>query len=375
MSQIKLEYQRQIDDFCNDNNRITAQDILNRAQDSSAKEEKVAKFSAKGKRSMVWRAAIPAVLCFLLVGTTTLAATGHLADFFRNIFGDEKTAEIVEQGYVYEINRVLTDGEFMVNLLGITGDSEHPIIAMDVYVNDKSLVEGRDRIYVQAYCVGSGQFDTELESYTTFDAFGEKDEEIENLYHVSLEGSPYWISSGEEIIIAIRSIRIGNGDRVYGGDEWGDEWDSYYPDMSKMQYRFTFPTEQLHPVEHMEYDDIIFEQDGIQYYMYWVTYGEYNAEMVFRYHQIDCEFEPDSDIYEKQILLDQKWDEFIEDVVVIVDGVEYKEIPKLRSYDKAGETVEEIEEHWAFHSKFPGIDYDAANNIIIKYGDECYALK
>ena len=75
------------------NNKTTAQDILKKAQNLPVDEEKVAKFNVKRRSSMVWRAALPMVLCFLLLGTTTLAATGRLSTFFRSIFKDEKTAE------------------------------------------------------------------------------------------------------------------------------------------------------------------------------------------------------------------------------------------------------------------------------------------
>ena len=375
MNQIKVEYQKQMDAFCDKNNKTTAQDILKKTQNLPVDEEKVAKFNVKRKSSMVWRAALPMVLCFLLLGTTTLAATGRLSTFFRSIFKDEKTAEIVEQGYVYETNCILTDKDFKVNIIGITGDIEHPIIAMDVYVKDKAWTEGRDRIYVEAYCIGSDEFDNQLENYSTCDAFGEKDENIDNLYHVSMVGLPYWINSGEEIIIAIRSIRIGNGDKVYGGDIWGDEWNSYYPDVSQMQYRFTIPTEQLHPVDYIAYDNIIFEQEGIKYYMNLTGYGEYTTEMVFCYNHIGYEFEEETDIFEKQIILDQKWEEFIQDVVLIVDEVEYNVIPGLCTYDKDGETMESIENAWAFHPQFPSIDYEEAGSIIIKYKDVSYTLK
>ena len=134
MSQIKVEYQKQMDAFCDKNNKTTAQDILKKTQNIPVDEEKFAKFNVKRRSSMVWRAALPMVLCFLLLGTTTLAATGRLSTFFRSIFKDEKTAEIVEQGYVYETNCILTDKDFKVNIIGITGDIEHPIIAMDFYV-------------------------------------------------------------------------------------------------------------------------------------------------------------------------------------------------------------------------------------------------
>ena len=98
MSRIKEEYQKQTDAFCEKNNTISAQDIWNKAQNRAPSEEKVVEFKPRKSKGMVWKAAIPAIICFLLVSTTTVTATGYLSDlsdWFRNLFKDEKTAEII----------------------------------------------------------------------------------------------------------------------------------------------------------------------------------------------------------------------------------------------------------------------------------------
>ena len=137
MSNIKNEYQKQTDAFCEKNNTISAQDILSRAKSQPPTEEKVVEFKPRKSKGMVWKAAIPAVLCFLLVGTTTLAATGKLTNIFRSIFADEKTAEIVDAGYFQEMNLVASDEKFEATIIGVSGDTANAKVAIDIYVKDE----------------------------------------------------------------------------------------------------------------------------------------------------------------------------------------------------------------------------------------------
>mgnify|MGYP003289063637 CR=1 FL=1 len=360
MSRVKDEYQKQMAAFCEKNNTISAQDILSRAknQPPTEEKEKVVEFKPRKSKGMVWKAAIPAVLCFLLVGTTTLAATGQLTNIFRAIFKDEKTAEIVDMGYYAEINEKLEDDLFEVRILGVSGDTENPMLALDIYVKDTELVKNRDKIHIEAYSLGKEQYENELVNYGTWEAYGERDAEIENLYHINLRTG--WLATGKEVVFEIIKIQLG-GQKI--------AWESF--DVSLKQI-LQVDTSEFYPVEQAYMDFKPFECGDRTYDLVWVLCGYYNTEVIFR------NMNPEQRTSEQASNIEPTWDEiaawneFIKDVVLVVDGVEYKA--------KTGETAQPWYEKseggfYHMHPMFPGFDYSTVTSVEVRWKDTVYKVK
>lgn len=358
MSLIKEEYQKQMDMFCNVNNQITAQDILNKAQGTSVKEEKVVKIPVKKSRSMVWRAAIPAVICFLLLGTTTAAATGKFSDFFRSIFKDEKTAEIVDSGFYSDLNQVMEDELFTAQVVGVSGDTQNAMVALDIYVKDSKLTEGRDKIQVSAYCMSRETYENELASYAPWEAYGVQDEENKNLYHVSLR-TGIWLADGQESVLEIVQIRLGSQKII---------WDSY--DVS-IKFDLQVGTDAFYPVQYIYYEDQELKCDDITYDLIYVLAGYYHTEVIFRCTDLE-KFTTNGMRKDTGASIYETWIQFIDQLVLVVDGVEYKVNPEYKSFP-----CYESEEggYYHMHPLFPGFEFDKASNVELRFGDEVVKVK
>ncbi len=370
MSTFHAEYKAQMDGFCNANCKTTAEDILKRAKEKSTSNEKVCAsenvvdFQERKKKKKAWKALVPAA-CFLLIGTTALAATGQLGELFRNIFKDETTAEIVEQGYLYEIHQTVEEDIFKVELIAVTGDAETPKLLFDVYVNDEKLVAKNDQLSMSAYILGEEQYANELDKYGFWEAYGVKDEEIDNLYHVSMPGAPYWMNSGNPVVVDICQIHF---------DLDKELWTTYE---LNMEYRFTPPQDAFYPVSYVEYENMKFSYGGIDYYLVEAEYGSYNAVIHLEYDYIGSEFaNGETDYSELEEELHNNWLEFISTVTLVVDGKIYTVDEDNQGYtwcDEKGEVYEK--NHCNVHPYFPSFNYEEATSVVLKVGDVSYTLK
>lgn len=372
MSTIKTEYKKQLDAFCNDNNLLSAEDILRKSQNPSKeekwettansliekKENKIKNFRSK---SMLWRAAIPAVICFLVISTTTLAATGRLGDLFRNVFKDEKTATLVEDGYYSDVNMVQEDDLFRVNILSVTGDSMSPKVILDVYVKDEEIYTKHDKLQIFAYCLGKEQYENELYSYAPSEAYGVKDAEIENLYHVSLPGY-VWLSNGGPTIINVCKIRMGSQKSA---------WTDYEVDL---KYELKIPVDVFYSTEELYFDGLEIAYNDYTYRLTHVLMGYYQTEVIFRY---DCDQRyPNEDRTNYDVSRSElrDWYEFVNNLVLVVDGVEYKVTSDNKGYPWYENDYREGE-YYHVHPIFPGIEHEDINSVIIRCGDKEYKLK
>lgn len=372
MSMIKAEYKKQMDAFCNANNLLSAEDILRESQnppreEQQEKTESIEKGSKENKietirtKSMLWRAAIPAVICFLVISTTTLAATGRLGDLFRNVFKDEKTAIIVDKGYYDEVNMIGEDERFQVNIVGVTGDVQSPIIVFDIRVKDEKIYAGNDKIQIEAYCLGKEQYEYELVGYATNEAYGVRDAEDESLYHVSFPGN-IWLTNGGTTIIDVCRISLGTQTTI---------WKDYEVDL---QYELQVPVDVFYSTEHIYHDGLEFAYNGYTYRLYHVIIGYYQTEVIFRY---DCE-ERSSETVSPGLGVGRSelrdWYDFINELVLEIDGVEYKVTTENKGYpwyeNDPGEG-----EYYHVHPIFPGIEHERIESVIIRCGDIEYKLK
>ena len=155
-------YIEQMNQFCDSNCNISAEDILAKAkqtQEIAKKDNNAAPTTTTKKvkaKKTIFRFSPAVAAClavFLLTGTTILAFGGKIGNilgnagstvaafddqkmkfFFLNVLQDEVTAELVGQGYLHEIHEVGEDDNFSIEILAATGDIEHAKLAVDVTI-------------------------------------------------------------------------------------------------------------------------------------------------------------------------------------------------------------------------------------------------
>ncbi len=370
---VKTEYKQQADAFYNARHRVTAEELLLLAKEREVAVEnqneetgEVIDFTEKRIRKAAWKkflsAACIVVVISLATATVTLAATGKLGELFRYFFKDDTTADLVEEGYFYDINQSATEGIFRVDLVAVAGDINTPKLVFDVYVDDTNLTSLNERIYLSAYTLGVEQYENELDHYSTFEGWGEKDAEIDNLYHVSIDGASTWISHGEPVVVSVREIRFEHMAQPY---------------YMNLEYRFTLPAESLYPVVQTYYEGSRFPYEKEDYYLNYVEYGAYNTGCSFMFpydgESLEGQYTTREDL---EALLQMRWDSFKEGLVLLADGVEYGRNPEMDSVgyiDTEGIAGPTGWFHvWVY---FPKIDVSAAKEIYLKHGDSKFQIK
>lgn len=397
-------YIEQTNRFCDANCKITAEDILAKAKQRNTENNtlKISETSDKsdkknveepvrtnhkkaGKKTMFRLAQTAAafVAIFLLSGTTILAVKGDLGTFIRNIFTDNTTAEIIEQGHVYEIDEYEDCGDFALNLLAISGDENTPQVIMDVYVKDETLAAENDRIFLTAYVLDEETYQNEREHYSILGGYGIRDAEVSNLYHVTFEAAPAWLMPGNEAVIAVCDIFTDinpkeTGDLSYWSNalpEWGE------PDLTIHEidyiYRITVPENTYAGAPSRKYHSIILSSSERNYVLDSIDFGYYSADFVFYFDYPEGVAPADAD--EKiaiETQLQSDWIKFASNVVIIVDGTEYKFAQGNLGWVNwnYNGTTNNLKRAYIY-PELPAIDYFEAESIILQIGDEIYDLK
>ncbi len=364
-------YTKQMNAFCEDNCKITAADILAKAGNrtnepdntdtpvdtTDVTDSKIVPITGKKKTFRFGNMAAACVICFLLAGTT-LFATGYLSNFIKNITGDEKTMEIVEKGYTYEVQEILSDGQFSATLIGFTGDRNEPKVLIDLFINDPTINVTEKAVGIKVYTLGVEQFENELDHYGYWEAYGVKDEEIENLYHFSFTGAPVWLTRGEEAVVQICEVFL--------KDAWNTQ--SYPVDF---EYRVTIPKESFHPAPFVSYTGKGFTYDDVDYTLNAVQYGYYYTQVSFYSDTVvQNPPTPTEDINTISANMDRNWYAVVSTATLVVDGTEYQLLEEdgysAVWFDTQGDAGTPYRCY--MHLFFPDIDYGNAKDIILKIG-------
>lgn len=375
-------YKKQMDSFCDENLNLTASDILAKAKTEKTEgTTNIIEFKPKKKVRRFTGLVAAAVACTMLTSITALAATGVLGEWIDQIFGDKVTADIVDKGYLYEINQSKEDENFRIDLIAVTGDSITPKLLFDVYINDNYKPEEVDKILLHAYVLPEEKMENEIDSYAPSTGIGVKDENVENLYHVLMDGPMAWLTGGEEVSVKVSNVILNpttEGTGVsdagkaedYNGKNYIDAWVK-----ADINYSFTPAVTDFHPISDIVYDkNLKFSFNGIDYYLTRGEYGEYASMMSFEYDYIGSEFAKGETEYEKlEEQLHKNWRSFIKDVTLIVDGIELKVNDKETEMGYTWCNPET--NHCNTLPYFPSFDYKSAQTIVIKHGDTSYTLK
>ena len=373
-------YKKQMDNFCNENLNLTASDILEKAQTQTTESaSKVMQFSPKKKAKKFTVLVAAAVACTMLASVTALAATGVLGQWIDQIFGDKVTADIVDKGYLYEINQSKENANFRVDLIAVTGDVSSPKVLFDVYINNEEWVKTTDKILLHAFILSEDKMNNEIDNYAPCMGIGVKDENASNLYHVLMDGPTVWLTGGEEVAVKVSNIILnptaegtgisGAGSAEdYSGEENFDKWQS-----ADIRYSFTPAVTNFHPVSDIFYEENIkFECGGIEYSIRRGEYGEYDSMLWFEYDYIGTSLADGEEDYSKlEAKLHENWLTFIKDVTLVVDGTELKVKDNNKGYTYCNPETK----HCNAVPYFPVFEYENAQNIVLKYKDTSYVLK
>lgn len=371
-------YSKQVNAFCEDNCKLTAADILaqvlNRTNDPDAAtpsdtvgktESNITPIKGKKKIFRLGHMAAACIISFLLIGTTLAATSKYWGDFTKNTKGDEKTSEIVEKGYTYEVQESLINERFSAVLLGFTGDKNEPKVLFDIFINDPSISTDAKTVGIKVYTLGVEQFENELDHYGYNIAYGVQDEENEDLYHFSFTGTPVWLGGGSEAVVQIFEIFLTDNE---GAVQTYDV---------NFEYRVTIPLDSFHPVHSINpivdftYEDITYSLNGIEfgYYETWVALF---SDTIVQNPPNDSE-----ELNSASLNMRRNWKAVVSSATMIVDGTEYQLLEESGYSNVWFDTQAEAGTQYRcyMHLFFPDIDYSGANEIILILGGNEIKLK
>ena len=347
---IQTDYREQVDRFCEQADLLSGKDVL-----EMAKTYKETEHGAMKKRRGIKKirtGLIVAAVCVTATALTAVAAGaagyGPLSTMFREKLQDSTTADLIDQGYLYEINQSFTDGIYRADLIGISGDRLTPQIIINFWIDDPEIAAANETIELGVYTLGVKQYENELDSYGWMPGTAIRDSETPNLYHASIRGYWVWMMTGEECVIDITAVN-----RV-------DKDGCNILDRTHMETRVTIPVESLRDVPTNYYRpeyDISLPLNGIVYHLNFAEYSAYHTTFSF-YYQAD---HSDNDAFDEQL-------------VMTVDGKEYRNLHSSASWcDRKGECGERG--IWYVDQVFPGFDFDAAETVKLSIGTESVTLK
>lgn len=395
-------YIEQVNQFCDSNCNISAQDILAKAKEQATDDNIVTMPKNKNKKKAIFRFSPAVAAClavFLLTGTTILAFGGKIGNmlgdagstiaafdeqkmklFFLDVLQDETTAELVGEGYLHEIHQVGEDENFSIEVIAATGDIDHAKLAVDVYVKDEKTAAANDRIYLISYWSNPGESPVNEDGscYIT-GGYGVKDETVDNLYHVLLDIS----SRTEETTYYFTTVITG-----FSSDESQKLWvyemlpslerDSRWKwHSSEIQLNVTVPIEAYGYIANRRYKDIVYHGKTYDYHLDSVEYGYYDMKLNFHF-EFESDFVPGNDEgkYAYDGFMATELYSMLQDAVLIVDGKEYKYqsnyLPAATCYFNEDPNTADRCELFIY---FPATDYIEADSIRLRIGDETYDLK
>ncbi len=288
----------------------------------------------------------------------------ELAEHLRTAHEDEISAQLVEQGYYYEVNKSNTAGIFQIDFKAVTGDMRDPMLVFDVYVNDAELAAEYDKLKLCAYTLGDEVYDNERDYFAFCEGYGIRDEEADNLYHVTLPGASAWMTMGDSFVVDACQVEFVN--------ESGKVLT--YP-VEVPETRLTIPQTKFHPVLGLGYVGFSFTHGGREYVLNTVEYGKYRTELRFYcYEDKEAVAMDPVDFYRLDDSFRLPWMDFLSDVTLEVDGKIY-EINDNGSitFSENGSTEEQYRGSGFAYT--PGVNFPWAKEAKIWVGTMGYDLK
>lgn len=373
----KTNYKSNVDSLCENNLKLTAEDILN----SGATVTDLSGVTHKMKKSNKILTLIAASVCTIGAVGVIAGATGYgpLSTLFaqKSAIESENTklshddiisSYLAEQGYLLDINETQSVECFDITLEGATGDWSNVQMLFTIRVNDPDFVASHETINLTAY----KGFDEEafsqrddvvglvVGSYGYDEVVAYQSEEDPSLYILTYGAYPYFVQQGATIYTQIRTIET--------------DTNSALPLFCTFTY--TLPTEDDglandHDLiysfdEAMTYTDV----NGVEYHATEIIFSQYDTELVCEYYLDGTQFE-----YIDEDFWGAYFDEAAEvyqataqDVRLVVDGTEY-------APTELGLVYSEPDGLKRVLLTFPEVDFDNATSVAFTYNGSEMVIK
>ncbi len=416
MMNINEQYKKQTDRFCEANCMITAEDILAKAKQrqnnitnetatdiKESQNKSGAKITPINTKKTMFRLSHVAAAClaiFLLTGTTILAFSGRIDNvfgdagrtviafdetkmelFFRDILGDETTAELAGKGYFYEINQVEEDENFRIDVIAASGDVDNAKLAVDVYVKDDKLAAANERIYLVCYMANPGEeVVKDPNGCRVTGGYGIKDKSVDNLYHVLLDIDSNHSETVYHFTTVITTFASDENVDLFAFDwlpylERDPFWRFHATDICS---HITIPEEAYIELPTRRYREVSYHGPTYEYHLDSVEYGYYEMRLNFHFNY-ESDFTPSNEsgqmAHERYMVTE--FYNMLQDAALVIDGKEYKYpedkvIPYAQCFFSEEEGASDL---CNFAICFPATDYFEADSILLRIGDETYDLK
>ena len=358
---MQTEYREQVDRMCGSAELPDGKELLEMAKIYA--ENGGTAVQPRRKIRIIRRSIMIAAACVTVAGMTAIGAGaagyGPFSGLFREKYHDDTTADLVEQGYLYEINQSFTDGIYRADLIAVSGDRENPQLIIDLYIDNPAIAEINDTVRIGVYTLGVEQYEHELEQYGWCDGIAYRDAEIPNLYHASVRGAPAWMSYGEECVIDITAIDRNdlNGMPVI--------------DRIHMETRLTIPQEAFQETisdYYSDEDQMILHFNDIDYQLIQANYSIYQTEFCMR---VNSEEYRAAAVGNTRHSDDLDLDEALNQALILtVDGVEYSCNP-----DSCYIWHDPEDGFGSLAPIFPTVNFASAERVTLSAGDAVLLLK
>ena len=267
---------------------------------------------------------------------------GEMSEQLANFPVDDEIAKaIMKRGYYYELDNVVEDGIFKMELVAATGETDMPIMLLNIRVDDEELIAKYDKIQVFAYCLDQSTYDNDIRSYGQWDAYGVQDESDPHVYHVTLPSGIFLSTSIEPVVFDMTTIRLGS-------DTNG--WTEYDVSLKEtLNIPYDVAVTAFFPGSEIPNTSYKFQSDTIEYELSWIDIGYYGSDLEFSYDVEESLGEAPNYLNDYR-----QWDKFIKEVILEINGVEY------RVDSRSNPTLNKTEDKKEFYlwAQFPGVPED-----------------
>lgn len=425
MSNFKDIYKNQINSMCSDDISLTAEDILKAYETSERKSSaaqpntisvtqpntasstlavkaeinpEISKPSGKPARVTMLHhiktatsaasVAIAAAIVILVTGIVGVSAGamgyGPLATLFKDKLDDEVSATLIEEGYLLEVGTTQSSNGFDVTFEGITGETYQPMLLFTIRVEDEEFCKQNESFYLTVYpgfsheaydkCLKeeAGE-EVEAPRYIYSYEKAVQDPENPNLYYCSVVGTSTHMINGDEFVVSVRSIRVGENidnysEEIFLDTKWElslpaqnegvlkEHWPEFYDSMADSERTVTSP-------------------NGVDFKLRYIIFSEYAMEVQFEYYFPENELSGGEENWDEVgMLFEKEFDLLLENAYFLVDGVEYKASDRYFTWcDSLGE-IGPANQCYVV-GLFPSIDSENAQHISIINGDQSIVIK
>lgn len=375
----KMNYKSEMDSLCENNLKLTAEDILN----SSATVTDLTGATSKMKNTKKIVTLIAASVCTIGAVGVIAGATGHgpLSTLFAKkaavetenaklTHDDLISSYLAEQGYLLDINETQTAEGFEVTLEGVTGDWTNAQMLVTIRTDDEEFIKEHDKFDVAVYKgfdeetfanrynpinnpdgpdVGTVGFDM-VTAYQSA--------EDPSVYILTYGAYPYYVHEGATIVTQIMGIQIGI---------------ELIPLDCTFKYTLPNDSNALADDHHFtyEFDEAMtfVDNNGVEYHVSEVILSKYETQFFCEFYYDGTALEYiDEDFWANIEEASEEFQATAGDIRLVVDGVEYAPTELGYVYgDPSG-----LRRSYA---SFSEVDFDNASSIKFTYNGTEMVIK